>query len=119
MKTYRELIVWQKSMSLVTLIYKISRDFPEYEKFGLSSQIQHCAIYVPSNIAEGYGRNSLNDYIRFLNISNGSLYELQTQIEIAFNLEYIEKKIFERVYEYSREIERMMSSLIRSLKLKR
>ncbi|MFK5879386.1 MAG: four helix bundle protein [Flavobacteriaceae bacterium] len=119
METYRELIVWQKSMSLVTLIYKISRNFPDYEKFGLSSQIQRCAISVPSNIAEGYGRNSLNDYIRFLNISNGSLYELQTQIEIVFNLEYIEKDIFEKVYEDSREIERMMSSLIRNLKLKK
>ncbi len=119
MNTYRELLVWQKSMSLVTLIYKTSKGFPEIEKFGLSSQIRRCAISIPSNIAEGYGRNSLNDYIRFLNISRGSLYELQTQVEIAFNLKYIEKKEFEKVYENSREIERMMSSLIRKLKEKR
>lgn len=119
MKTYRELIVWQKSMKLVTLIYQIAKNFPKTEKFGLTSQIQRCAISIPSNIAEGYGRNSLNDYIRFLNISNGSLYELQTQIEIAYNLKYIKKEIFMDVYEDSREIERMMSSLIRKLKEKR
>lgn len=119
MKTYRELIVWQKSMKLVTLIYQVTKNFPENEKFALVSQIQRCAISIPSNIAEGYGRNSLNDYIRFLNISNGSLYELQTQVEIAYNLKYIEKSTFEKVYENSREIERMMSSLVRKLKEKR
>jgi len=96
MKTYRELIVWQKSIKLVTLIYQITKNFPDIEKFGLTSQIQRCAISIPSNIAEGYGRNSLNDYIRFLNISNGSLYELQTQVEIAYNLKYIKKEIFEK-----------------------
>ncbi|PHR74689.1 MAG: four helix bundle protein [Lutibacter sp.] len=119
MKTYRELIIWQKSMKLVTLNYQITKNFPETEKFGLTSQIQRSAISIPSNIAEGYGRNSLNDYIRFLNISNGSLYELQTQIEIAYNLKYTNKETFEKVYENSREIERMMSSLIRKLKEKR
>ena len=119
MKTYRELIVWQKSMKLVTATYKVSRLFPEYEKFGLSSQIQRCIVSVPSNIAEGYGRNSLNDYIRFLNIATGSLYEFQTQIEIAYNLEYIDKDFFDKIFEDSREIERMMSSLIRNLKQKR
>ncbi|MDC9723038.1 MAG: four helix bundle protein [Urechidicola sp.] len=119
MKTYRELIVWQKSMELVKATYKVSRLFPEYEKFGLSSQIQRCIVSVPSNIAEGYCRNSLNDYIRFLNIATGSLYEFQTQIEIASNLNYIEKDTFNKIFEDSREIERMMSSLIRKLKQKR
>ena len=69
MRTYRELIVWQKSMKLVTAIYQVSKNFPQEEKFGLTSQICRSAISIPSNIAEGYGRNSLNDYIRFLNIS--------------------------------------------------
>jgi len=78
MKTYRELIVWQKYMILVTEIYKVSKLFPSEENFGLTSQIRRSAVSIPSNISEGYGRNSLNDYIRFLNISVGSLYELQT-----------------------------------------
>ena len=119
MKTYRELIVWQKSMGLVTNIYKVTNTFPNEENFGITSQLRRSAVSIPSNIAEGYGRNSLNDYIRFLNIAIGSLYELQTQIEIAFNLNYIIKEQFEEVYEYTREIERMMSSLIRKLKEKR
>ncbi len=75
-KTYRELIVWEKSMSLVNQIYKVSKQFPNDENFGLTSQLRRSAVSVPSNIAEGYGRNSLNDYIRFLNISVGSLYEI-------------------------------------------
>lgn len=117
-KTYRELIVWEKSISLVNQIYKVSKQFPNDENFGLTSQLRRSAVSVPSNIAEGYGRNSLNDYIRFLNISVGSLYEIQTQIEIAFNLEYVEKRHFEELYENTKEIERMMSSLIRKLKKK-
>jgi four helix bundle protein len=119
MKTYRELIVWQKSMNLVTDIYQSSKSFPNDENYGLTSQLRRSAISIPSNISEGYGRNSLNDYIRFLNISVGSLYEVQTQIEIAFNLKYINKEQFESFYDYTREIERMMSSLIRKLKEKK
>ena len=89
MKTYRDLIVWQKSMVLVTEVYKISKEFPNDETYGLTSQIRRCAVSIPSNIAEGYGRNSTNDYIHFLRIATGSLYELQTQMEIALNLHYI------------------------------
>ena len=119
MKTFRELIVWQKSMSFVTEIYKVSKQFPKGENFGLISQIRRSAVSIPSNISEGYGREGLNDYLRFLNIAIASLFELQTQIEIAFNLEYIDKEKFDNLYELSREIERMLSSFIRSLKSKR
>jgi four helix bundle protein len=116
MKTYRDLIIWQKSMDLVTEIYKISKRFPNDEVYGLISQIRRCAISIPSNIAEGYGRNSTNDYIHFLRIAAGSLYELQTQIEISLNLLYIDKTRFDEIYERSREIERMLSSLISKLR---
>jgi four helix bundle protein len=119
MKTFRELIVWQKSMDYVTEIYKISKSFPVEENFGLTSQMRRCSISIPSNISEGYGRDGLNDYIRFLNIAISSLFELQTQIEIAFNLKYIKKKEFDILFSSSREIERMLSSFIRSLKSKR
>tara|TARA_R110002073_G_scaffold8207_1_gene45698 strand:- start:137830 stop:138189 length:360 start_codon:yes stop_codon:yes gene_type:complete len=119
MKTFRELIVWQKSMIFVTEIYKISKPFPDEEKFGLTSQIRRSAVSIPSNISEGYGRDGLNDYIRFLNIALASLFELQTQIEIAYNLKYIKKENFEILYELSREIEKMLSSFIRSLKSER
>lgn len=114
-KTYRDLIVWQKSMALVTKIYQITKSFPNTETYGLVSQIRRCAISIPSNIAEGYGRNSTNDYTRFLNIATGSLYELQTQLGISINLQYIKKDDFDILYESSREIERMITSLIKKL----
>jgi four helix bundle protein len=112
MKTFRDLLVWQKSMTLVTEIYKISKGFPKDEAYGLTSQIRRCAISIPSNIAEGYGRNSTNEYLHFLRIATGSLYELQTQMEISMNLNYLEQETFDHLYECSREIERMLSSLI-------
>jgi four helix bundle protein len=112
MKTYRDLIVWQKAMQMVTCIYQLTGDFPKNELYGLTSQIRRCAISIPSNIAEGYGRNSTDDYLRFLNISQASLYELQTQLEISANLNFLEKVDFEKIYEATREIERMLSSLI-------
>ena len=85
MKTYRDLVVWQKSMVLVTEVYEISKKFPKEELYGLTSQIRRCAISLPSNIAEGYGRNSTNDYIHFLRIASGSLYELSREIELMLS----------------------------------
>jgi len=114
-KTYRDLVVWQKSMALVAEVYKLSKPFPKDEVYGLTSQMRRCAVSIPSNIAEGYGRNSTSDYVRFLRIATGSLYELQTQMEIAFKLEYLNKANFGRLYESSREVERMLSSLSRKL----
>ena len=98
-KTYRDLIVWQKSMNLITEVYKISANFPPNEVYGLCSQIRRSAISIPSNIAEGYGRKSTGDYKRFLQIALGSLFELETQIEIAFNLSFLSKNSFEEVYD--------------------
>ena len=118
MKSYRDLIVWQKSMRLVTRIYLITKELPKNELYGLTSQIRRSSISLPSNIAEGYGRNSTNDYIRFLQTACGSLYEVQTQLEICRNLEYLSKDIFNEIYELSREIERMLNSLIGKLKEK-
>ena len=86
MKNYRDLIVWQKAMELVTKIYHHTKSFPGEERYGLTLQLRRSSVSLPSNMAEGYGRNSTQDYIRFLRIANGSLFELQTQLEIAFNL---------------------------------
>ncbi|ESU28270.1 S23 ribosomal protein [Flavobacterium limnosediminis JC2902] len=76
-------------MLIVTSIYKLTSQFPDDEKFGLTSQIKRSAVSIPSNIAEGYGRNYRKDYSRFLQISRGSLYENQTQMEIAVNLSFL------------------------------
>lgn len=115
MKSYRDLIVWQKSMSLVIDIYKITEHFPEAEKFGLTSQIKRCAISIPSNIAEGYGRNYTKDYIRFLQIARGSLFECQTQLEIAVSLDFINVVVIKDVSEKAFEVEKMLNSLINKL----
>jgi len=116
MKTYRDLIVWQKSILLVKKIYLLSRKLPEEEKFGLSSQMRRSSVSIPSNIAEGYGRRSTADYVRFLNIAIGSLYELQTQIEIIHQLSYIPPNAYYDVFEKTREIERMLSSLVSKIR---
>jgi four helix bundle protein len=114
--TFRDLIVWQKSMSLVTEVYKASANFPPDERFGLTSQLRRCVVSIPSNIAEGFGRDTTNDYLRFLGIAKGSLYEAQTQIEIGRNLQFIEDSRFSTLLEQAREIERMLTSMIRKIK---
>lgn len=99
-------------MELVTKLYSITGTFPDSEKFGLTSQLRRSSVSVPANIAEGFGRNSTGDFKRFLNISMGSLFELQTEFEIAKNLGFISEEVFKEFYESSREVERMMSSFI-------
>lgn len=116
MKTFRDLLIWQKAMALVTHCYSISSNFPKEEMFGLTSQIRRCSISIPSNISEGYGRGTNKDYHRFLTISLGSLFEFQTQLEIAYNLQYIPGDNFNKLYEDSRELERMLSSFISKVK---
>lgn len=86
LQSYKDLIVWQKSISLVKKIYIITKEFDKSELYGLTSQMRRCSVSIPSNIVEGSRRNSLNDYIRFLNIANGSAAELETQIIIAQEL---------------------------------
>ena len=116
MSTFRDLLIWQKSMILVTDIYQLTNTFPKEEIYGLTSQIRRCAVSIPSNIAEGYGRDGNKDYLKFLNIATASLFEMQTQIEIAFNLKYLTELQFNNIYEASRELERMMCSFIRKVK---
>ncbi|MBC8400312.1 MAG: four helix bundle protein [Candidatus Marinimicrobia bacterium] len=88
MKSHKDLDVWKNSMSIVTEIYQLTKQFPDEEKFGLSSQLRRAAVSIPSNIAEGAARSSNKEFIHFLYISLGSLSELETQLLIANNLEY-------------------------------
>lgn len=114
-KTYKDLFVWQKAMVLVTNIYKLSQSFPVSELYGLSNQMRRSAVSIPSNIAEGYGRHSRGDYKRFLQIAAGSLYELQTQLEISFNLGFVDYGQFNTCFGCTKEVERMLTSLINKL----
>ena len=88
-QSYKDLIVWQRSMELVVNIYQITEKFPKQEVYGLTNQMRRCLVSIPSNIAEGRGIGTRKDYIHFLRIALGSSNELQTQLEIARRLDYI------------------------------
>src|SRR4051794_27864423 len=89
MHKYKELKIWQRAMELVTDIYKVTARFPDKERFGLISQINRASVSIPSNIAEGAGRNSTKEFLRFLSIAHASSYETETQLIISRNLNYL------------------------------
>ncbi len=113
--SYKELIVWQKAMSLVHEVYKFSSNFPEYERFGLTSQINRAVVSIPSNIAEGWGRGYHKNFVQFLKIARGSLYELETQVLIAKELYSIDS---ENIDGLINEISKMLNTLIKKLEEK-
>ena len=113
--SYHDLKVWQKGIELVKTIYLLTRDFPKYETYGLTSQIQRSAVSVPSNIAEGQTRNSTADFQRFIFIAQGSLSEVDTQIVIAQELGYLDKAKGQDVEARILELRRMLYALINSL----
>ncbi len=102
-------------MILVTDVYRVTKTSPKEELYALTSQVRESAVSIPSNIAEGYGRNSTGDYVRFLRVAAGSLYEPQTQLEIALNLGYLNQPDFAKLEAQTREVERMLISLINKL----
>ena len=112
MNNYKELIVWQKAIALVELVYQYTDSFPDEERFGLINQIRRSAVSVPSNIAEGAGRNSKNEFRNFLGIANGSLNELSTQLEISKRLGLIQNEEFKKAEELNNEIQKMIYALI-------
>ena len=117
-KTFKDLKVWQKSYSLVLEIYKATKNFPSEEKFGLTSQIRRAAVSIPSNIAEGYARRYLKQYIQFLYIAYSSGAELETQLMLSKDLEYLMEERFRNLIEKYYEVERMLMALIKSLEKK-
>jgi four helix bundle protein len=116
--SFKELLIWQKSMTLVIDTYGILAKLPSKEDFALKNQMQKSAVSIPSNIAEGFGRNHTKDFIRFLNIALGSVFELQTQNEIAFRLNYITVEEFKNINQKCEEITKMTTTLISKLKQK-
>jgi len=115
MHNYKELSVWEKSVSLATEVYKSTRKFPKEELYGITSQIRRCAVSISSNIAEGAGRKSKKEFSRFLCIANGSAYELETQLIIAFKLSYLSKKEYDNLIISITEIQKMLYSLIKRI----
>lgn len=113
--SYKDLIVWQKSMELVVLIYKLTNNFPSNEIYGLTSQIRRCAVSIPSNVAEGKTRGSRKDFRQFIIISFASGAELETQLEIAKRLSYGKNFSFSEIDSLLNEIMRMLNKLIINL----
>ena len=118
LKSYKDLKVWQRAYQLCLEIYKITKGFPDEEKYGLTSQLRRAAVSVPSNISEGYGRKTTPEYIQFLYIAYGSICEIETQTLLSGDLGYITTRKLEMLNEGIREVERMLKALIRSLENK-
>jgi four helix bundle protein len=111
-ESYKKLIVWQKSIYLVELIYGLTSDFPKNELFGLISQIKRCSISIPSNIAEGFGRRSQKEYLQFYSIAYGSALELETQILIAKKLGFGSLNSYQQIENLLTEIIKMLYVMI-------
>jgi four helix bundle protein len=111
-ENYRDLIAWQKAKALALEVYICTREFPRAETYGLTSQMRRAAISIPSNIAEGKGRYSPKELVQFLHHARGSLLELETQLEIAHELGYIEQFTFKRIEVQTRELGRVLNGLI-------
>ena len=109
MHNFRKLTIWIKSMDLVTEIYQLTNTFPQHERFGLMSQMQRAAVSIPTNIAEGSAKTSNKDFARFLEISIGSLLEMETELTIALNLKYIDSMIFEKIQNEIIELQKMIT----------
>lgn len=112
---FKELKVWQNSRELVKKVYVATVEFPNNEQYGLTSQIRRSSISIVSNIAEGSGRGTDKDFSRFLNLSLGSAYELETQLILAYDLELVTKEIFEKISDNINEVQKMLYGLIKSL----
>jgi len=115
-KTYRDLIAWQRAMELVRSVYEITQQWPTKEQYGLTSQVRRAAVSVPSNIAEGFGRRATRDYLRHLGIAYGSLLEVETQLQIAGMLSYLDSAALNRLLGQCAECGKILNGLITSLR---
>ncbi len=111
-RSFRELVVWQRSIELATAVYRLTRGFPKEEIYGLASQIRRSAVSVPSNIAEGQGRLSTGEFRQFLGFARGSNFELQTQLEIARALKMGDSKLIDEAEGLSHEVGKMIHAIL-------
>ncbi|OGL60672.1 hypothetical protein A3H10_02075 [Candidatus Uhrbacteria bacterium RIFCSPLOWO2_12_FULL_46_10] len=113
-KSFRDLVVWQKASALATLLYKVTENFPKTEIYGITSQMRRAAVSVSSNIAEGFKRNSKKEKVQFYSMAYGSLSELESQIEISFRLEYLTITNYDQILSAINEVSRLLDGIIRS-----
>jgi four helix bundle protein len=115
-KSYRDLVVWQKAMTVVESTYRLTSYLPKSEEFGLKSQMRRASISIPSNIAEGHSRNYPAVFLQFLSVAQGSLSELETQIELAVRLEYYTAEQTKGLCDLCLEVCRMLHGLVRTIR---
>ena len=115
-KTYNDLLVWKKARELTSLLYTLTKTFPANEQFGLTSQIRRSAVSVPSNIAEGSGRNHAKESIQFFYIARGSLYELETQLYLSYDQKFINSGQLEHALEKVTECKKLLNGYIKYFK---
>jgi four helix bundle protein len=115
-ESYKDLVAWRKAMDLVTEIYLVTRAFPREEVYGLTSQLRRAAVSVPSNIAEGQARFSQKEFHHFLSLARGSLVEIETQLMIAQNLDYLSLQQIRPLLDKTAELGKVLNGLIASIK---
>ena len=116
-KSYKELLIWQKGIKIVVFIYKLTKDFPKEEIYALTSQLKRASVSVPSNIAEGFGRQTDKSFNHFLNISRGSLNEIETQLIIAKELDFVlDNNLFNEILFLIEEESKMINAFSKNLK---
>ena len=118
MHNFKELKVWQEARTLVKAVYTLSKAFPDEERFGLTNQVRRAVISIPSNIAEGCGRKTDKDFCHFLYVSQGSSFELETQLILAMDLEYISEETFNEIEIAVTKVQKMLNGLINSIENK-
>lgn len=116
LKSYKDFIVWQRAIDLTAEIYRLVKLLPKSETYALSDQMRRAAVSIPSNIAEGQGRNSTREFIKFLAIARGSQCELETQLQICVRLNYVTEQNAENAFNLCDEVGKMLNSLIRKLR---
>ncbi len=114
--SFRDLIVWQKSMDLVKQVYTVTKTYPKEEKYGLVDQSNRAAVAIPSNIAEGYQRRHLGEYVQFLSIAYGSSAEIETQLLLAVSLKYVRDNDLKDTFCLLNEVQKMLNVLIIKLR---
>ena len=117
-KDFRELLIWQRGHELALRVYMTTDTFPEAERFGLTNQLRRAAVSIPSNIAEGFERNSSKDFAHFLIIARGSIAEVQAQILLARDLNYLSPQECDKILENSTEVHKMLNAFKASLSTK-
>lgn len=118
-KSYKDLLIWKKGITIVSLVYKVVQPFPQEEMYALTSQLKRASVSIPSNIAEGYGRNTDKSFSHFLTIARGSLFEIETQLLIAKELNFLtDLGLYQELLDQIEEESKMINAFCKTLKAK-